>query len=98
MEAGKFSFKFSRQTQKNLVGSSKYAYFRNLREMANNGIKYFLSKEFFSLAFQISFEIDQKFAPTLFRLRMAKVHFISDKRLSSFHATSFTTCSHALLH
>jgi hypothetical protein len=27
MEAGKFSFKFSRQTQKNLVGSSKYAYF-----------------------------------------------------------------------
>jgi hypothetical protein len=26
MEAGKFSFK-SRQTQKNLVGSSKYAYF-----------------------------------------------------------------------
>jgi hypothetical protein len=28
MEAGKFSFKFSRQTQKNLVGSSKYAYFR----------------------------------------------------------------------
>jgi hypothetical protein len=32
MEAGKFSFKFSRQTQKNLVGSSKYAYFSsNLR-------------------------------------------------------------------
>jgi hypothetical protein len=29
MEAGKFSFKFSRQTQKNLVGSSKYAYFNN---------------------------------------------------------------------
>jgi hypothetical protein len=29
MEAGKFSFKFSRQTQKNLVGSSKYAYFSN---------------------------------------------------------------------
>jgi hypothetical protein len=29
MEAGKFSFKFSRQTQKNLVGSSKYAYFRH---------------------------------------------------------------------
>jgi hypothetical protein len=28
MEAGKFSFKFFRQTQKNLVGSSKYAYFR----------------------------------------------------------------------
>jgi hypothetical protein len=28
MEAGKFSFKFSRQTQKNIVGSSKYAYFR----------------------------------------------------------------------
>jgi hypothetical protein len=28
MEAGKFSFKFSRQTQKNLVGSSKYAYFK----------------------------------------------------------------------
>jgi hypothetical protein len=28
MEAGKFSFKFSRQTQKNPVGSSKYAYFR----------------------------------------------------------------------
>jgi hypothetical protein len=27
MEAGKFSFKFSRQTQKNIVGSSKYAYF-----------------------------------------------------------------------
>jgi hypothetical protein len=27
MESGKFSFKFSRQTQKNLVGSSKYAYF-----------------------------------------------------------------------
>jgi hypothetical protein len=27
MEAGKFSFKFSRQTQKNPVGSSKYAYF-----------------------------------------------------------------------
>jgi hypothetical protein len=27
MEAGKFSFKFSRQTQKKLVGSSKYAYF-----------------------------------------------------------------------
>jgi hypothetical protein len=27
MEAGKFSFKFSRQTQKNLVGSSKYVYF-----------------------------------------------------------------------
>jgi hypothetical protein len=27
MEAGKFSFKFSRQTQKNLVGRSKYAYF-----------------------------------------------------------------------
>jgi hypothetical protein len=27
MEAGKFSFKFSRQSQKNLVGSSKYAYF-----------------------------------------------------------------------
>jgi uncharacterized protein YjbI with pentapeptide repeats len=27
MEAGKFSFKFTRQTQKNLVGSSKYAYF-----------------------------------------------------------------------
>jgi hypothetical protein len=32
MEAGKFSFKFSCQTQKNLVGSSKYAYFSsNLR-------------------------------------------------------------------
>jgi hypothetical protein len=30
MEAGKFSFKFSRQTQKNLVGSSKYAYFNEL--------------------------------------------------------------------
>jgi hypothetical protein len=28
MEAGKFSFKFSRQTQKILVGSSKYAYFK----------------------------------------------------------------------
>jgi hypothetical protein len=28
MDAEKFSFKFSRQTQKNLVGSSKYAYFR----------------------------------------------------------------------
>jgi hypothetical protein len=27
MEAGKILFKFSRQTQKNLVGSSKYAYF-----------------------------------------------------------------------
>jgi hypothetical protein len=27
MEAGKFSFKFSRQIKKNLVGSSKYAYF-----------------------------------------------------------------------
>jgi hypothetical protein len=27
MEAGKFSFKFSHLTQKNLVGSSKYAYF-----------------------------------------------------------------------
>jgi hypothetical protein len=27
MDAGKFSFKCSRQTQKNLVGSSKYAYF-----------------------------------------------------------------------
>jgi hypothetical protein len=30
MEAGKFSFKFSRQTQKNLVGSSKYAYFSDM--------------------------------------------------------------------
>jgi hypothetical protein len=30
MEARKFSFKFSRQTQKNLVGSSKYAYFSGL--------------------------------------------------------------------
>jgi hypothetical protein len=30
MEAGKFSFKFSRQTQKNLVGSSKNAYFRRI--------------------------------------------------------------------
>jgi hypothetical protein len=32
MEAGKFSFKFSRQTQKNLVGSSKYAYFSRFYE------------------------------------------------------------------
>jgi hypothetical protein len=29
MEAGKLSFKFSRQTQKKVVGSSKYAYFNN---------------------------------------------------------------------
>jgi hypothetical protein len=33
MEAGKFSFKFSRQTQKNLVGSSKYAYFKEIGEV-----------------------------------------------------------------
>jgi hypothetical protein len=36
MEAGKFSFKFSRQTQKNLVGSSKYAYFRTFKEFLRN--------------------------------------------------------------
>jgi hypothetical protein len=33
MEAGKFSFKFSRQTQKNLVGSSKYAYFSDVAQL-----------------------------------------------------------------
>jgi hypothetical protein len=40
MEAGKFSFKFSRQTQKNLVGSSKYAYF----SVSNSGIELSISK------------------------------------------------------
>jgi hypothetical protein len=39
MEAGKFSFKFSRQTQKNLVGSSKYAYFSNMRNMKDEILK-----------------------------------------------------------
>jgi hypothetical protein len=38
MEAGKFSFKFSRQTQKNLVGSSKYAYFRRLAFLLENSV------------------------------------------------------------
>jgi hypothetical protein len=36
MEAGKLSFKFSRQTQKNVVGSSKYAYFNNNNNNNNN--------------------------------------------------------------
>jgi hypothetical protein len=39
MEAGKFSFKFSRQTQKNLVGSSKYAYFSRGSRLAANFIQ-----------------------------------------------------------
>jgi hypothetical protein len=39
MEAGKFSFKFSRQTQKNLVGSSKYAYFNNNKNNNNKNNK-----------------------------------------------------------
>jgi hypothetical protein len=56
MEAGKFSFKFSRQTQKNLVGSSKYAYcdayFNNKNNNKNNKNNKVKSKplELFELA------------------------------------------------
>jgi hypothetical protein len=39
MEAGKFSFKFSRQTQKNLVGSSKYAYTPSPSPSPNFGLQ-----------------------------------------------------------
>jgi hypothetical protein len=45
MEAGKFSFKFSRQTQKNLVGSSKYAYFRLVAVLHTAKVLFILDSE-----------------------------------------------------